>query len=97
MEKDEVWLKRTIADIEKRKEELLKYFIDKFRSLFPGENPKDVICLLQDELSKLFPIDKSKIKYIQPTEKGMEKRKEDMIKRREKREEEREKKEGYYH
>ena len=59
-----------------REKQLVKYFIDKFRSLFPKENPEDVICLLDGEPSKFISIDKSKIKYIQPTEEGMEKRSE---------------------
>ena len=86
-EKAEPWFSKKIAAREKRKEELVKYFIDKFRSLFPGENPKDVICLLQDGLSELIPIDKSKIKYVPITEEGMDKKREDMIERRNKRRE----------
>jgi len=62
--------------IKNREKQLVKYFIDKFRSLFPKENPEDVICLLDGEPSKFISIDKSKIKYIQPTEEGMEKRSE---------------------
>jgi len=73
-EKDEVWSSRRTDAIEKRKEELVKYFIDKFRSLFPGENPEDVICLLSGEPTKLILIDKSKINYVQPTEEGMKER-----------------------
>ena len=69
-------LLKLIFDKRKQEKNLIEFFINKSRKLYPNNNRDEdyMMDIVQDNPSKLIPIDKSKIKYVQPTEEGMKER-----------------------